>query len=106
MVWVAKDHNVHPVPTPCYVQGHQPAAQAVQSHIQPGLKHLNRIKITPKGHPIKEMLLCTSSSLPNSHRENKGTTAEEGGRLFADVESPLSVCKGPTQPSPKNTTDL
>ena len=34
---VEKDHSDHPVPTPCYVQGRQPAAQAAQSHIQPGL---------------------------------------------------------------------
>jgi len=40
MAWVEKDHNAHPVPTPCYVQGHQPADQAAQSHIQPGLKCL------------------------------------------------------------------
>ena len=39
MAWVEKD-NAHPVPTPCYVQGHQPAAQAAQSHIQPGLECL------------------------------------------------------------------
>jgi len=36
MAWVEKDHNAHPVPTPCYVQGHQPADQAAQSHIQLG----------------------------------------------------------------------
>ena len=36
MAWVEKDHYAHPVPTPCYGQGHQPAAQAAQSHIQPG----------------------------------------------------------------------
>jgi len=40
MAWVAKDHNAHPVPTPCYVQGRQPADQAAQSHIQPGLDSL------------------------------------------------------------------
>jgi len=40
MAWVEKDHNAHPVPTPCYVQGCQPAAQAAQSHIQPGLECL------------------------------------------------------------------
>ena len=38
MAWVEKNHNVHPVPPPCYVQGHQPADQAAQSHIQPGLE--------------------------------------------------------------------
>ena len=31
MAWVEKDHNTHPVPTPCYVQGHQPADQATSS---------------------------------------------------------------------------
>ena len=40
MAWVEKDPNAHPVPTPCYVQGRQPAAQAAQSHIQPGLECL------------------------------------------------------------------
>jgi len=40
MAWVEKDHNDHPVPTPCYVQGRQPAGQAAQSHIQPGLECL------------------------------------------------------------------
>jgi len=40
MAWVEKDHNTHPVPTPCYVQGRQPADQAAQSHIQPGLECL------------------------------------------------------------------
>jgi len=40
MAWVEKDHNDHPVPTPCYVQGRQPADQAAQSHIQPGLECL------------------------------------------------------------------
>uniref|UniRef100_A0A8V0XHI2 Ras-related protein Rab-6B n=1 Tax=Gallus gallus TaxID=9031 RepID=A0A8V0XHI2_CHICK len=40
MAWIEKDHSAHPVPTPCYVQGEQPAAQAAQSHIQPGLECL------------------------------------------------------------------
>ena len=40
MAWVEKDHNDHLVSTPCYVQGHQPADQAAQSHIQPGLECL------------------------------------------------------------------
>jgi len=40
MAWVAKEHSAHPVPTPCTVQGRQPAAQAAQSHIQPGLECL------------------------------------------------------------------
>jgi len=40
MAWVEKDHDDHPVPTPCSVQGRQPADQAAQSHIQPGLECL------------------------------------------------------------------
>ena len=40
MAWVEKGHSDHPVPTPCYVQGRQPADQAAQSHIQPGLECL------------------------------------------------------------------
>jgi len=40
MAWVEKDHSDHLVSTPCYVQGRQPADQAAQSHIQPGLECL------------------------------------------------------------------
>ena len=40
MAWVEKDHSAHPVPTPCCVQGHQPADQAAQRHIWPGLECL------------------------------------------------------------------
>ena len=40
MAWVEKGHSDHVVSTPCYVQGRQPAAQAAQSHIQPGLECL------------------------------------------------------------------
>jgi len=40
MAWAEKDHKDHLVPTPCYVQGRQPPAQAAQSHIQPGLECL------------------------------------------------------------------
>ena len=40
MAWVEKDHSAHPVPTPCYVQGHQPQGQAAQSHVQSGLECL------------------------------------------------------------------
>jgi len=38
MAWVEKDHSDHLVSTACYVQGCQPADQAAQSHIQPGLE--------------------------------------------------------------------
>ena len=40
MAWIEKDHNDHVVSTPCYGQGCQPADQAAQSHIQPGLECL------------------------------------------------------------------
>ena len=63
MAWVAKAHSAHPVPTPCYVQGHQPAAQAAQSHIQPGLKCLQGWGIhsllglcSVRHHPLCEKL--------------------------------------------------
>jgi len=36
MAWAGKDHSAHLIPTPCYVQGHQPPDQAAQSHIQLG----------------------------------------------------------------------
>jgi len=41
MAWVEKAHSDHPVSTPYYVQGRQPADQAAQSHIQPGLECLH-----------------------------------------------------------------
>ena len=51
MAWVEKDHNAHPVPTPCYVQGCQPPAQAAQSHIQPGLECLQGYRIWTRCPP-------------------------------------------------------
>ena len=40
MAWVEKDHSIIEFQPPCYVQGHQQLDQASQSHIQPGLEHL------------------------------------------------------------------
>jgi len=54
MAWVEQDQNAHPVPTPCYVQGHQPADQAAQSHIQPGPECLQGWVITQNNGPIME----------------------------------------------------
>jgi len=62
MAWVAKDHNAHLVPTPCYVQGHQPAAQAAQSYIQPGLECLQGWGTTALG--------SASASLPCDRRNS------------------------------------
>ena len=54
MAWVEKDHNAHLVSNSCCVQGHQPADQAAQSHIQPGLKCLQRWGIhSPLGQPVQ-----------------------------------------------------
>ena len=72
MAWVEKDHNAHPVPTPCYVQGRQPADQAAQSHIQPGLECLQGWGIhSLLGQPVqcvttlwvKNEVLCCSAAL-------------------------------------------
>ena len=62
MAWVEKDRNAHPVPTPCYVQGRQPAAQAAQSHIQPGLECLQGWGIhSLLGQPVQCVTtLCVS----------------------------------------------
>ena len=54
MAWVEKDHNDHLVSIPCYVQGHQPADQAAQSHIQPGLECLQGL-----GHPQPPWATCS-----------------------------------------------
>jgi len=73
VAWVEKDHNAHPVPTPCYVQGHQPAAQAAQSHIQPGLECLQGWGIhSLPGQPVqcittlwvKNFFLISNLNLP------------------------------------------
>lgn len=50
-----------------------------KSHI----KYLKSINIISKGNLIKEMLLCTSSSLPDLCRENNKTTAKQRGYLQA-----------------------
>ena len=64
MAWVEKDHNDHPVPTPCYVQGCQPADQAAQSHIQPGLKCLQGWGIhSLLGQPVQ----CITTLCDDTH---------------------------------------
>jgi len=73
MAWVEKDHSAHPVSTPCYVQGRQPADQAAQSHIQPGLECLQGWGIhSLLGQPVqcvttlwvKNFLLIYNLNLP------------------------------------------
>jgi len=73
MAWVEKDHDDHLVPTPCYVQGHQPADQAAQSHIQPGPECLQQQGIhSLLGQPVqcvttlcmKNFLLISNLNLP------------------------------------------
>ena len=79
MALVEKDHNDHLVPTPCYVQGHQPADQAAQSHIQPGLECLqgwgiNSLLGQPvpvPHHPLSELLRTFEKS-----QEGLGEKAE------------------------------
>ena len=78
MAWVEEDHNDDLVPTPCYVQGHQPADQAAQSHIQPGLECLQGWGIhSLLGQPVqcvttlwvKNFLLISNLNLPCLRRE-------------------------------------
>ena len=65
MAWVEKGHNDHLVPTPCYVQGHQPADQAAQSHIQPGLECLQEWGIhSLLGQPVPVYHHPLSEKLP------------------------------------------
>jgi len=59
--WDEKDNNAHTVPTPCYVQGRQPAAQAAQSHIQPGLECLQGWGI--HSHPEQPVPVLTLQCL-------------------------------------------
>jgi len=92
MAWVEKDHNVHWVPTPCYVQGRQPAAQAAQSHIQPGLECLQGWGIhSLLGQPVP---VCVESSLedmlPYSPCWN---SAVRFGSMFSAHESWPDHCR-------------
>jgi len=73
MAWVEKDHSDHRVSTPCYVQGHQPADQAAQRHIPPGLECLQGWGIhSLLGQPVrcittlwvKNFLLISNLNLP------------------------------------------
>ena len=73
MALVEKNHSAHLVPTPCYVQGRQPADQAAQSHIQPGLECLQGWGIhSLLGQPVqcvttlwgKNFLLISNLKLP------------------------------------------
>ena len=77
MAWVEKDHNDHLVPTPCYVQGRQPADQAAQSHSQPGLECLQGWGIhSLLGQPVqcitilwvKNFLLISNLNLPSQFK--------------------------------------
>ena len=79
MAWVEKDHSDHWVPTPCYVQGHQPAAQAAQSHIQPGLECLQGWGIYWGCTPFQGNKLCKeSTSRACSHSALSVTTCWQG----------------------------
>ena len=73
MAWVEKDLRDHLVPTPCYMQGRQPADQAAQRHIQPGLQCLQGWGIhSLLGQPVqcvtilwvKNFLLISNLNLP------------------------------------------
>jgi len=65
MAWVEKAHNDHAVPTTCYVQGRQPAAQAAQSHIQPGLECLQGWGIhSILGQPVQCITTLWAKNFP------------------------------------------
>jgi len=80
MAWVEKDHNDRVISTPCYVQGRQPADQAAQSHIQPGLECLHGWGIhNLPGQPVpvphhlcvKNFLLISNLNLPCLSTEHR-----------------------------------
>ena len=73
MAWIEKDHNNHLLSTSCCMKGHQPADQAAQSHIQPGLECLQGWGIhSLLGQPVqcvtilwvKNFLLISNQNLP------------------------------------------
>ncbi|XP_052529297.1 uncharacterized protein LOC128076048 isoform X1 [Tympanuchus pallidicinctus] len=65
MAWVGKAHSDHLLSTPCCVQGRQPADQAAQSHVQPGLECLQGWGIhSLLGQPVPVPHLPLCDKLP------------------------------------------
>ena len=97
MAWVEKDHNDHLVST-LHIAGHQPADQAAQSHIQPGLECLQRWGIhSLLGQPVqcvttlwvKNFLLTSNLNLLLSwFRAIPACFAKSSGELTTLLESP------------------
>ena len=94
MAWVEKEHNAHPVPTPCYVQGRQPANQAAHSHIQPGPECLQGWGT----HNLSDLVLflqkLSEISLPGLSTAQRGLLAELSS-IFIVLFSPFSSWEGP-----------
>jgi len=103
MAWVERDHNDHRVPTPCYVQGCQPADQAAQSHIQPGLECLQGWGIHSLfGQPVQSVTtLCVLHVLPEAlallHLKSQPhqRSATMSSSAHSHVSTHLSAAQGP-----------
>jgi len=61
MAWVAKAHNAHPVPTPCYVQGRLPSHPLGENFLV--ISNLNLPCLSLRPFP----LVLSLSTLVNSH---------------------------------------
>ena len=111
MAWVERDHSDHPVSNPpCYVHGRQPADQAAQSHIQPGLECLQGWGIhsllgqavlvvqTLKAEGLHSSTLPQTALLPAAFKQHKMVAG--GGRTcwtkniahMCCSHYPLSLC--------------
>ena len=95
MAWVEKHHSAHLFPTPCYVQGHQPADQAAQSHIQPGLECLQGWGI----HHFLPVWMLRDEAPPAVHTSGQalscwlrlgGGVVEDGDGLLGDIRGWVS----------------
>ena len=99
MAWVEKDHNDHWVSTPCYVQGHQPADQAAQSHIQPGPECLQGWGIhsllgqpVPVCHHPLEQVVNRNDRITESLRLKKTSKITQSNHLPITTMPTVSKC--------------
>ena len=95
MAWVEKEHNAHPVPTPCYVQGHQPADQAAQSHIQPGhecLQGWGIHSLLGQPVPVHQCLYHAENTLGLFFKISSVCIGKSLHYLLHPPNSPLALC--------------
>jgi len=93
MTWVEKDHNAHPVTTPCYVQGRQPADQAAQNEV-------NAFSLTTKRTlPPQQMGANEGSSTP-CKLSYLSVKAVKQAQNVTELQSKANLCFSQKKPPP------